>query len=184
MQASVLALHMQPSVISIGDVTSYGTAAAADTPERARVGVDPTSGKPCIRCEGVSNPAPQHGPAKRCACCGGALARPDCRRVIRVYGGRGFRLQNAAAAAAPAAVTAPASRNAVAIRASYVTGAYISLVRYSRCQAGSYPYSVALDDAVSHLQRTEADTSSRRVPRARHIHAARHSRHQAHVNTS
>lgn len=61
-QANVLALHMQPSVITIGDVTSYGTAAAADTPERARVGMDPASGKPCIRCEGVETLARQHGP--------------------------------------------------------------------------------------------------------------------------
>lgn len=74
-QASVLALHMQPSVISIGDVTSYGTAAAAGTPERARVGVDPASGKPCIRCEGIETLARQHGLQN-------VLLRPDCRRVI------------------------------------------------------------------------------------------------------
>lgn len=51
-----------------------------------------------------------------------------------VYGGRGSRIQSAAAAAAPAAVAPPASRNAAAIRTAYVTGAYITVVRYSRYQ--------------------------------------------------
>jgi hypothetical protein len=53
---SVLALQMQPTVISIGAVTAFGPTgvSGASVPERATVGVDPVTGQPCIRC--ASNP--------------------------------------------------------------------------------------------------------------------------------